>query len=57
MIKTNDFAVFILTHGRPNNIVTLKTLRYQGYTGPIYFIIDDEDKTAEEYYTRQERLF
>ena len=50
MIKTNDFAVFILTHGRPNNVVTLKTLRYQGYTGPIYFIIDDEDKTAEEYY-------
>lgn len=25
-------------------------LRYQGYTGKIYFVIDNEDKTADRYY-------
>ena len=45
-----DFAVFILTHGRPDNVITLKTLRKCGYTGDVYFIIDNEDKTADKYY-------
>jgi hypothetical protein len=45
----NNFAVFILTHGRPNNIKTLKTLKNCGYTGEIYFILDNEDKTIDEY--------
>lgn len=45
----NNFAVFILTHGRPNNVKTFNSLRKQGYTGPIYIIIDNEDKTADDY--------
>jgi hypothetical protein len=45
----DDFAVFILTHGRPNKVITYDTLRRQGYTGPVYIIIDNEDKTAAEY--------
>jgi hypothetical protein len=45
----NDFAVFILTHGRPENIYTLKTLKNSGYTGKIIIIIDNEDKTADKY--------
>jgi hypothetical protein len=45
----NDFCVFILTHGRPNNVVTYKTLRNYGYTGKVYFILDNEDKTIDEY--------
>jgi len=45
----NDFAVFILTHGRPDNVITLKTLKKCGYTGRLYFIIDNEDKTAPRY--------
>ena len=44
-----DFAVFILTHGRPDNVITAKTLKRQGYTGPVFFIVDNEDKTADEY--------
>lgn len=44
------FAVFILTHGRPDNIVTLNSLKKAGYTGKIYFIIDNEDKAADQYY-------
>lgn len=45
-----DFVVFILTHGRPNKVKTYKTLKKQGYTGKIVFIIDNEDETAEKYY-------
>lgn len=44
-----NFAVFILTHGRPNKVYTYKTLLNSGYTGKIYFIIDDQDKTKDEY--------
>ena len=29
----DNFAVFILTHGRASNVVTLKTLKRQGYSG------------------------
>ena len=50
MILNNNFAVFILTHGRPNNVITYSTLLKQGYTGKIYLIIDNEDKTASKYY-------
>jgi hypothetical protein len=46
----NNFVVFILSHGRPNNVITLKTLQSQGYTGEYYIIIDNEDKTADQYY-------
>jgi hypothetical protein len=45
----NNFIVFILTHGRPNNVKTYTTLRKYGYTGKIYFILDNEDKTIDQY--------
>lgn len=48
-MKNKDFAVFILTHGRPDNVITYKTLRKGGYTGEIYFIVDNEDKTIDQY--------
>jgi hypothetical protein len=48
-MENKDFAVFILTHGRPNNIKTLTTLKRCGYTGKIYFIIDNEDQTIDQY--------
>lgn len=48
----NDFAAFILTHGRANNVVTYKTLRERGYTGKIYIVIDNEDEQADEYRTK-----
>ena len=46
----NDFAVFILSHGRANNVKTLTTIKNCGYTGKWYIIIDNEDKQAQEYY-------
>jgi len=45
----DTFAVFILTHGRPDNVITYKTLQKCGYTGKLFFIVDDEDKTVEQY--------
>lgn len=44
-----DFAVFILTHGRPNNVITYRTLEKQGYTGKLYLVLDNEDETADTY--------
>lgn len=48
-MKTDDYIVFILTHGRADNVVTYKTLLDQGYTGRVGFVIDDEDKQADKY--------
>ena len=45
----NNFAVFICTHGRPNKQLTLNTLRRCGYTGKVYLVLDDTDKTIQQY--------
>lgn len=49
MMQNKDFTVFILTHGRPDNVITYRTLKKQGYTGEVYFIVDNEDKTVDKY--------
>lgn len=48
-MTNNDFAAFILTHGRAEKVITYKTLREQGYTGRIVIVIDDEDKQGNLY--------
>jgi hypothetical protein len=48
-MENNNFAVFILTHGRPNNVKTYSTLKKCGYTGKVYFIVDNEDKAINQY--------
>lgn len=48
MMKNKSFAIFILTYKRPNEQITLETLRRQGYTGDIYAIVDNTDDTIEE---------
>jgi len=48
-MENNKLVVFILTHGRPNNVKTYETLKRYGYKGEIYFIVDDEDNTLNEY--------
>ena len=45
----DDFAIFILTHGRPKDIPTVQVLKNGGYTGKLYFLLDNEDDTADEY--------
>jgi hypothetical protein len=44
------WGILILTHGRPDNVKTTAVLRRCGYTGPIKYVIDNEDKRADEYY-------
>lgn len=46
----DNLVIFILSHGRPNNVYTLKALRKFGYTGKIIIVIDNEDKTSQSYY-------
>lgn len=45
----DDFCVFIVSHGRPNNVKTIKTLKNAGYTGKLYIVLDDTDKTIDQY--------
>lgn len=45
----NNYAVFILSYGRPDNIVTIPTLKKAGYEGKIYVVCDDKDRTLEQY--------
>ena len=45
----DNFAIFILTHGRPKNIKTISALKKHGYTGRLYLIIDNEDKYISKY--------
>ena len=48
-MENKDFAVFILTHARPDNVKTYTTLKKCGYTGKIYLIVDNEDKSIDKY--------
>lgn len=49
MMNDIKYAVFILTHGRPDKQHTFQSLRKYGYDGEVYFVIDDEDKSGAEY--------
>ena len=44
-----NFAAFILSYGRPNRVLTYRSLRKHGYTGPIYIIVSTDDSTIDEY--------
>jgi hypothetical protein len=46
----NDFTILILTHGRPDNVITIGSLQRSGYTGPIHLVVDNEDKKINEYF-------
>lgn len=45
----HNFCVFIISHGRPDNVLTFKTIRKQGYTGKVFIVCDNEDKTVQQY--------
>lgn len=47
--NSGKLVTFILTHGRPDNVVTLKTLERSGYTGDIFLLVDTEDNMQVEY--------
>jgi hypothetical protein len=43
------YCVLIVTHGRPEKVISYKTLRNCGYTGEIYLVVDNQDKTINLY--------
>ena len=48
-MKKIKYAVFILTYGRANNVLTVETLKKSGYTGKIYFVCSTDDKSLDDY--------
>ena len=48
----DDFAVFILSHGRAKEISTNDALKNAGYTGKTYIIVDDLDDQLSDYKER-----
>ena len=48
-MENNNLVVFILSHGRPDNVKTFETLKKYNYSGKIYIVIDNEDKTIDKY--------
>lgn len=47
----DDFAIFILSYGRPE-CKTLDTLSKSGYTGKVYVVIGDDDPCYESYVSK-----
>lgn len=47
--KRTDFVIFILSHGRADNVRTYNTLMKENCSYPIKIVIDDEDKQRERY--------
>lgn len=47
--KTDEFAVFILSNRRPDNVLTYHTLIRSGYTGRVVILIDSLDDTKDRY--------
>ena len=47
-----DFAVFILSHCRANDIKTVNTLKKGNYTGKYYIVIDNEDDQEQLYFDK-----
>ena len=45
----NDFGLLILSHGRAGNVKTLDTMKYCGYTGKWYIVVDNEDPQQDLY--------
>lgn len=49
MPTKKKYAVFILTHKRPDTQITVRSLKKSGYTGKIYFVCDVDDPTLGRY--------
>ena len=53
MPMRDDFAVFILSHGRPDGVhVTIDSLARARYSGRWYIVLDTDDETAPQYVER-----
>ena len=57
MMRNNCFVALILTHGRPDKVYTVKTLRKCGYTCDIILVVDNEDRTVDEYKKKYDDVY
>ena len=48
-MASKKYAIFILTHKRPDRQITLRTLEKSGYTGKVYLLCDTDDPTLPQY--------
>jgi hypothetical protein len=48
-MMNKSFCVFIISHGRADNVITKRTLTKCGYTGPLFIVVDNEDKQVDKY--------
>lgn len=48
-MKPDEYIIFILSHGRADNVKTYKELRKSGCTARICIVIDDEDEQGDRY--------
>lgn len=48
----DETVLFILTHARADNQITLKTLQDYGYRGTVLLVVDDNDPELEEYISK-----
>jgi len=46
---SETFAAFIVTNKRHDRVYTFTHLRNSGYTGQVFFVVDDADPTLEAY--------
>lgn len=53
----NDFAIFILSYNRPDNIATLKTLQKTNYNSNWYIVISDDDPSVTKYLNMYDNVF
>lgn len=44
-----DFVAFILTHGRPDSLHTLNSLKRMNYSGRVVIVVDTEDSQLNRY--------
>lgn len=44
-----DFAVYVVTNGRAERQESVKRFRRAGYTGRIFYVVDDEDSQLRRY--------
>jgi len=51
-MTTRKEALFILSHGRADRVITYDTLLKQSYKGDVYVIADNEDKQLKRYEKR-----
>lgn len=45
----DDFGIFILSHGRANELTTAEAILDAGYTGKWFVVVDDLDEQVDDY--------